>query len=241
MDIITLGLAKKYTNKKIKEAVFDGAMVLDSTLTKTGSAAEARAVGDKIKEVEAKIPKSVSELENDAGFITAKTQMQADWNQNDPNAPDYVKNRTHYMYMDEHDVTVDFEGVGMSGITDADLCQKLFEQRESLTMTIYGKAMSFINVVHTDNPNWSCEYYIADSGGPCYMYTSNDGQTVNVVTDGGSPLPVKITYRDVVETAHPLDEKFIPDTIARKADILTEERVLQLIEENYPAAEEVSF
>jgi hypothetical protein len=57
MDIITLGLAKKYTNKKIKEAVFDGAkVVLDSTLTKAGCAAEARAVGDKIKEIEAKIP-----------------------------------------------------------------------------------------------------------------------------------------------------------------------------------------
>lgn len=57
MDIITLGLAKKYADKKIKEAVLDGAKVeLDDTLTKAGSAAEARAVGNKIKEIETKIP-----------------------------------------------------------------------------------------------------------------------------------------------------------------------------------------
>lgn len=57
MDLTTLGLAKKYANEKVKEAVFDGAkVVLDSTLTEAGSAAEARAVGDKIKEIEAKFP-----------------------------------------------------------------------------------------------------------------------------------------------------------------------------------------
>lgn len=57
MDLTTLGLAKKYANEKVKEAVFDGAkVVLDSTLTEAGSAAEARAVGNRIKEIEAKIP-----------------------------------------------------------------------------------------------------------------------------------------------------------------------------------------
>lgn len=40
------------------------------------------------------IPKKLSELENDAGFITE--QKQSDWNQNNPEAADYVKNRPFY-------------------------------------------------------------------------------------------------------------------------------------------------
>ena len=43
------------------------------------------------------IPTKISELENDAGYLTeAPEQVQADWNQNDENAIDYVKNRPFY-------------------------------------------------------------------------------------------------------------------------------------------------
>ena len=42
-----------------------------------------------VKNTASAIPKKMSELENDAGFITE--QKQADWNQNNPEAADHVK------------------------------------------------------------------------------------------------------------------------------------------------------
>ena len=42
-----------------------------------------------VKNTASAIPKKLSELENDAGFITE--QKQADWNQNNPEAADRYK------------------------------------------------------------------------------------------------------------------------------------------------------
>jgi hypothetical protein len=66
---------------------------IDPTLTIEGAAADAKATGDAIG--------AVSELVGDVAVATQITEAiasipQADWNQNDPNAPDYVKNRTHF-------------------------------------------------------------------------------------------------------------------------------------------------
>lgn len=50
MDVITLALAKKYTDKEIKKVKTDD-LWLDKTLTKEGFAADSKAVGDKIQEI----------------------------------------------------------------------------------------------------------------------------------------------------------------------------------------------
>lgn len=47
MDLITLALSKNYTDKRIEKAVV-GEIELDTTLTKQGFAADAKAVGDAI-------------------------------------------------------------------------------------------------------------------------------------------------------------------------------------------------
>lgn len=68
-------------------------------------------------EEEAETPK-LSEFENDVGYITAENvpeAPQADWEQNDETAADYVKNRTHWakeiseVYLEENTFTVDAE------------------------------------------------------------------------------------------------------------------------------------
>ena len=46
IDVVTLALAKGYTDEKIRDAAF-GDIPLDTTLTQTGQAADAKAVGDK--------------------------------------------------------------------------------------------------------------------------------------------------------------------------------------------------
>jgi hypothetical protein len=79
MDIVTLAAAKKYTDDKLISSGNSGAVV-DSTLTTSGAAADAKVTGDKIKELNNKfdnielpdVPTKVSELDNDSKFITEK-------------------------------------------------------------------------------------------------------------------------------------------------------------------------
>lgn len=79
MDIVTLAAAKKYTDDKLISSGNGGAVV-DNTLTTSGAAADAKVVGDKIKELNTKldnmelpdVPTKVSELDNDSKFITEK-------------------------------------------------------------------------------------------------------------------------------------------------------------------------
>ena len=58
---------------------------IDTTLTVSNAAADAKAVGDVLAE------------KQPAGDYALKTEiLPADWNENDPNSSAYVKNRTHY-------------------------------------------------------------------------------------------------------------------------------------------------
>lgn len=78
---------------------------LDATLRDYTKAAPAGMVG--------KLKSDLSQLSEEIAEIP-----QADWNQNDGTAPDYVKNRTHYTKMDtvlEYDVLSGFEDDG-SGV-----------------------------------------------------------------------------------------------------------------------------
>lgn len=83
--------------------------VIDTTLTKSGQAADAKAAGDAIgKKIDApQVAKvgevlTVEEVDTDGKPKKWKTspaaakQKQADWNQNDDTAADYVKNRPFY-------------------------------------------------------------------------------------------------------------------------------------------------
>ena len=80
MDLVTLALAKKYADKQIEKAELDD-IELDKTLTKEGFAADAKAVGDAIANLDI------------GGNIE---QVQVDWDQNDSSQIDYIKNRPFY-------------------------------------------------------------------------------------------------------------------------------------------------
>ena len=78
---------------------------VDATLSAAGSAADAKAVGDAIVDLNTKVgDTAVAEQIN-----TALAEIpQADWNQNDEMALDYVKNRTHYdnrSYINTEEIT----------------------------------------------------------------------------------------------------------------------------------------
>lgn len=54
IDVVTLALAKGYTDEKIRDAAF-GDVPLDTSLTKNGQAADAKAVGDRIQSLSKEI------------------------------------------------------------------------------------------------------------------------------------------------------------------------------------------
>lgn len=68
IDVVTLALAKGYTDGKIRDAVF-GDVPLDTSLTKKGQAADAKAVGDAL---ESKIDES--DVATDDEIIEMLTQ-----------------------------------------------------------------------------------------------------------------------------------------------------------------------
>ena len=54
---------------------------------------------EKVQHLEDAIIKNENDIQKYHNDIIAKTQ--ADWDQNDETAPDYIKNRTHYSYLDQ--------------------------------------------------------------------------------------------------------------------------------------------
>ena len=57
-------------------------------------------------------------IDANALYLTPEEQVQPDWNQNDPNAPDYIKNRTHYEDVSMQNI-VTFDG-NLEGYTVVD-------------------------------------------------------------------------------------------------------------------------
>ena len=101
-------------------AVSGGSVDVDATLTKAGYAADAKAAGDAIgKKIDA--PQvaqvgevlTVEEVDEDGKPKKWKTspaaakQKQADWNQNDETAADYVKNRPFYSKLEKQTFVID--------------------------------------------------------------------------------------------------------------------------------------
>ena len=54
IDVVTLALAKGYTDRKIRDADFSN-IPLDTSLTKNGQAADAKAVGDRLQSLSEEI------------------------------------------------------------------------------------------------------------------------------------------------------------------------------------------
>lgn len=111
IDVVTLALAKGYTDEKIRDAAF-GDIPLDTTLTKKGQAADAATVGDRLQSLSERIlgcviapttatvgqvitVKVVDENGKPAAWeaVDFPEQVQPDWNQSDNTIPDYIKNK----------------------------------------------------------------------------------------------------------------------------------------------------
>jgi hypothetical protein len=154
---------------------------------------------------------------------------KANWSQNDENAIDYVKNRTHWVEdlteVREYSWTLDNSGGWMSG-TDLEFAMLFHENyRNSILIGLdtYVEDITGTSSYEPDN----CYTYVFkrsnNNGAKIYvrLYHNNDALTgeysVGENTASWGTETIAIPYNN--EVVHPLDEKFIPDTIARSSDI----------------------
>lgn len=171
-------------------------------------------------------------------------QVQSSWAQNDPTQPDYVKHRTHW---EENNQTViewdgstdttgsDYFEYGRSTFAKiSDIAPGVSELDSAIiSMTADGNTQSFVvKDAYGDSSNWwLVQNKVIDFGGMVLIVHDTDieeGVTETAIPSTGTYFNLNmlnqfnaerlsLTYGSTV--VHPLADKWIPDSIARKTDI----------------------
>jgi hypothetical protein len=154
-------------------------------------------------------------------------QLQADWNQSDENGPDYIKNRTHYEQVNSEVVADE--------IAEYNAYENSFEVNLSFPPVEYhkyiitlGNTTLYTGVVGNNGDEYYAYIYRTEAEAEEDDYNLSIGQLygwndtrfyvydLSLLSD---PLHVTVTHIAGVELKQ-LDEKFIPDSIARADDIV---------------------
>ena len=185
----------------------------------------------KVKTVNGVEPDENGNIEVEVG---SGEQVSPDWNQNDPTQPDYVKNRTHWV--EGSGATIEWDG-NTEGLESAAAFTSLYKM-SGATPTQAELTGGVLGAVDPDNNNEYIEVELTDEK----FASVSDLECINCLFVGqfivaydteisfmGTEYTLpstgiwvmdifrKLTYGST--TYHPLDEAFIPDTIARKSDI----------------------
>lgn len=156
----------------------------------------------------------------------AEVNVQPDWSQNDETAPDYIKNRTHYVYSDialeeyVNGTTWYYDGYrGYSFNSNTNLHKKAQEIHENGNYSLLQVKVNDVlkNIIGTESE-------IANDG---FRLNFDDGTSLYIEPGYGcyeaeyteDSLPITINAIVPIEKIQQLDEKFIPDTIARTSSI----------------------
>lgn len=178
----------------------------------SGMAADAKTVGD-----------ALAALKADKSEI-----VQPDWNQNDENAKDYIKNRPFgeedCILLDEEvtvdDIRVDFDNDAYVLVEGREY-KVIFNNEETYVTAYYEDTDSAIRLVCEFESLTHDIYYKPDINTEenCWMW-------VDPALEHGDYSLKIIDASEVI--IHQLDEKFIPDTIARTT---TDEEILHMLAE----------
>ena len=159
-------------------AVSGGSVDVDAALTKAGYAADAKAAGDAIgKKIDAPQVAQVGEVltveEVDADgkpkkwktAPAAAEQKQADWNQNDETAADYVKNRPFYTKRTKKSAqTYEITEIPLHVIDPATLEGfPVFEKGDAVSIIVNGVEYSMVASYHDGGGNGPSYSYICDN------------------------------------------------------------------------------
>ena len=192
---------------------------------------------------------TVSNIPNTAGYkpknaltdvfakkdsVSATGTVQSNWNENDPEAASYVKNRTHWVEDGEERAVATSKKVTANDgcIADTEILSigkkyRVMYQDEVLYFvakeytTPSGESYiycgnSIILSGNYDSTVWDDAFVIFNFGGKTHVK--------DVVVDAMSGIDASysttISVYEIEEIVHTIDEVFIPDTIARKSDVL---------------------
>lgn len=158
-------------------------------------------------------------------------QAQADWNQSDSAAVDYVKNRTHYDVSFNLDTTktlgsIEFNSsFGFRKVSDsiinipesvnAEYQGEIYSVHENIfpeynaheyIITINDMKTTVAMVITQENTSIPVRYH-----GTVYIVNNPSIGTYVLMNPGGIDCPVVVTLFS--DDVHPLDEKFIPDSV----------------------------
>ena len=158
--------------------------------------------------------------------IETNTSSQVDWNQNDETASDYVKGRTHWVedpgeeVLSEVTKSFEWEDDSNYAYDTVGTARYPMVVGESYILSING-----VEYERVAQAYGSDQVFIGDrnvfSGNGYFLltyYINSNELHLRIMADGDLTLRVvKKGQRELVY--HTLDEKFIPDTIARVSDI----------------------
>lgn len=147
----------------------------------------------------------ITDKEGKKEFVINDGGIVPDWNQNDETAPDYIKNRTHYAETKSivSDDYIDFDGAYIINFTSD------FELNRTYHYNVNG-TVGTVKFTTEDETVDIC-------GTNCTLYSliENDATSYYLAAWFAEDAVVDFYEEAVV----PLPEKYIPDSIARVADV----------------------
>lgn len=150
----------------------------------------------------------------------------ADWNQNDPDAADYVKNRTHYESETITDIWTDAVFTTGNKLTETEwdgIPLSFYSSKTTLAYSYFNCFDGDKFIITVDGVSYSVVYQRAYDRLGLGSYIDNNlpvmighGSMGSMFIMGKEPNKTyTISVKKVVSSVVQLDEKFIPDTIAR--------------------------
>ena len=175
-----------------------------------------------------------------AGIETgAQKNIRGDWNQTNELADDFIKNRTHYFNQSvKVDTFFNSEPLGYDGYQAYAIYWSpngLFEAIKK----VYEKSDYSAIQIKFNSQNQTVTNIVFDTSFDYGRYSCQlaNGEWVNIEANyfsyetayKGNTVTVDLTITTTVETLKQLDEKFIPDTIARKNDLFNSIDLLKIL------------
>lgn len=173
--------------------------------------------------------------------------VQSDWNQNDETAADFVKNKTHWIEQPEYSWTLESSSGWVSG-NDLEFVTLFHENYENFVISessIYffesNEPHYVVNLTGTEGYEDDTIYSYAfkkKSNNAAIIFVRlfhNNGILTGEYSIGehsASWSKVTITTNDNHGIVHTLDEKFIPDTIARISDTKQKDLIITYVPNN---------
>lgn len=172
----------------------------------------------------------------DPNWIKPEENVQPDWNQNDETAPDYVKNRTHYNNQFRQVINLDpakdfyhtTGGYHIGGSGSLDPTEKnngyaigdYFLSKQQLA--IFPGIVKFDDIVieFTGPRRLPVTFRLTNNEFPQFQFHQHGSQIgCDILYADNKPHTFEWIDTHFAETV-PLDEKYIPDTIARTKNIV---------------------